>query len=255
MHTLSQLSLRNKRIHCLKNYDTLSFQKALWNEFFPLKAKNPTKIQTYKALKIIQHRETPPPPLPCTGSTGTSPPPPNPPPSQLLEARKCHFQSPLLCLEVGSRQLWGHWPSPNVDSHWEGLRSVTPRDQRLCFLLLLNQLQAWSPGYSRSRHGSDDREQPNAVRGPQRGCVQPRKRSSLLDSKIQEVWGTRANDARKSADRWFSSIPGARNYKNKTGKKSLNKDFISKFSRTYFLFSFLKSRLGYKIQVCVLVVK
>lgn len=182
-------------------------------------------------------------------------PPPNPPPSQLLEARKCHFQSPLLCLEVGSRQLWGHWPSPNVDSHWEGLRSVTPRDQRLCFLLLLNQLQAWSPGYSRSRHGSDDREQPNAVRGPQRGCVQPRKRSSLLDSKIQEVWGTRANDARKSADRWFSSIPGARNYKNKTGKKSLNKDFISKFSRTYFLFSFLKSRLGYKIQVCVLVVK
>jgi len=37
-----------------------------------------------------------------------------------------------------------------------------------------------------------------------------------------------------------------RNYENKTGKKSLNREFISKFGRIYFLFSFLKSQLGYK---------
>lgn len=110
-----------------------------------------------------------------------------PTPSQPVETRECHFWNPLFCLEVGSHQLWGHWPRPNVESHWEGSGSVTPKDQRLCFLLLLQQLQAWSSLCSVMWHGSDYWEQSNAVRCPQRGWVQPRKRSSFLDSKIQEV--------------------------------------------------------------------
>lgn len=52
---------------------------------------------------------------------------------------------------------------------------------------------------------------------PNPGREAPRKKLHLRDT---------ANCARKYADgRCFSTVPGARNYKNKTGKKSLTKYF------------------------------
>lgn len=87
-------------------------------------------------------------------------------------------------------------------------------------------------------------EQSNAVRCPQMGWVQPRKRSSFLDSKIKKLClKDTANDPRKSAGRkWFSSVPGARSYKNKNWRQggqrgeSLNNSFPnSEEAISYFL--------------------
>lgn len=76
------------------------------------------------------------------------------------------------------------------------------------------------------------------------GWVQPRRRSSFLDSKSRSyVWRTQQTiQENLLAEKWFSSVPGARSYKIKTGGgrgaggKSLNNSFPnSEEAISYFL--------------------
>lgn len=138
--------------------------------------------------------------------------------------RECHFRNTLLCLEVGCHQLWGHWPSPQVESHWAGPGSVTPKRSDtllpaaaesasgLEFPALSNV--TWLRWLGNSQTQSDARKWAESSPGREApSWIRKFKKLCLKDT---------GRDTRKSAGRkWFSSVPGARSYKNKNrgGKK------------------------------------
>lgn len=171
--------------------------------------------QPCTARKISWHIKTPPSPL----WFPQAPPASVPQPLTASGNRECHFpkytsllrgKGPISCgyTEIQPQELRVTERDQEV---------LTPKDQRLCFLLLLNQLPAWSSLCSVMWHGSDDWGTVKRSQMPANlGWVQPRRKAPSLDSKIKKLClKDTANDPRKSAGRkWFSSVPG-QSYKNK----------------------------------------
>ena len=154
--------------------------------------------------------------------------------------RECHFRNSLLCLEVGCHQLWGHWPAPRLRVTERAQEVWPPKDQRLCFLLLLNQLPAWSSLCSVMWHGSDDWGTVKRSQMPANG-PSPAQEEKLLpgfENSRSYVWRTQqAMQENLLAENDFHQFLEPEAIKIKTGgKKSLNNLFPnSEEAISYFL--------------------
>lgn len=182
------------------------------------KKRKKKKIQPSTALKTTQHMKKRPPSLA---------------PSQGLLVHKCpnplpadgDKETPLsnstaLLLEVGAHQQRGHWPRPSVESltgtrKWDPHRPETvSHDCQIHFSL------EW-PGIG---HGTQLRPLGTAGRSqvPTDG-PSPAERSSSQEVTFE---GHGKWCKKICWRRMILSVSGARNYKNKTGKKSLNGELL-----------------------------